>query len=44
MPDEPDNQESTAADEAAPSSQPPKPGLPLVDDEYPMLIDREEEG
>jgi hypothetical protein len=44
MPDEPESQESTAGDEAASSSQPPKPRLPLVDDEYPMLIDREEEG
>jgi len=26
------------------SDPPPAPRLPLIDDEYPMLIDRDEEG
>jgi hypothetical protein len=47
MPDEPDVEpEPPAAEQDEPSSgrQPSKPRLPLMDDEYPMLIDRDEEG
>ena len=44
MQDEADGQQPVASDDGATESPTPKPRLPLIDDEYPMLIDRDEQG
>jgi hypothetical protein len=48
MSDEPGPEPSAATPEAPEEGrtdqQASKPRLPLIDDEYPMLIDRDEEG
>jgi hypothetical protein len=44
MPDESDSQQGAEQEGAATAPPTAKPRLPLIDDEYPMLIDRDEQG
>jgi hypothetical protein len=44
MQDEADSQQPVAAEDGTTESPTPKARLPLIDDEYPMLIDQDEQG